>query len=214
MTGYHRDYFQEDSCRDNVWREIAKYLDKFFPAKKSILELGAGYCSFINCVEAEKKTAVDIWSEFPRYAKGNVKCHIADVRGNISKLFKTKFDLILASNLLEHLTMDEAEDLLSECRILLSPKGRLVLIQPNFSYSFRHYFDDYTHKTIFTDESLRSILLNQQFKIVHEEHRFLPLTMKSRLPKWGILVRLYLSLPWRPFAGQMLVIASKFKAGP
>ena len=37
----------------------------------------------------------------------------------------------------------------------------------------------------------------------------MPFSMKSRLPVAEWLVRLYLALPFRPLAGQFLVIAEK-----
>ncbi len=37
--------------------------------------------------------------------------------------------------------------------------------------------------------------------------RFLPFSMRSRVPKWPWLVRLYLRLPFKPMAGQMLLVA-------
>jgi len=39
--------------------------------------------------------------------------------------------------------------------------------------------------------------------------RFLPLTMKSRLPRWRWAVALYLRLPVRPMAKQMLLVAAR-----
>ena len=115
----------------------------------------------------------------------------------------------MASNLLEHLKMEEARKLLDRCHKLLNRHGKLILIQPNFKYSFRHYFDDYTHKTVFTDVSLRTIVEKARFSIIRLEPKFMPLTMKSRLPKWRFLIRLYFYLPIRLLAGQMLLIAQK-----
>lgn len=213
MDHYHKDYLVFDKGRAVVWREIAGYLKKWIPKGTAALELGAGYCDFINVLDFPQKMAIDIWPEFTKYAGNEVVCHVLDVRKiNVGK-FKNKFDLIMASNLLEHLTIDEVNKLLSDCRKILSQNGKLILIQPNFTYSYQHYFDDYTHKSIFTETSLCSVLVQNKYKIVHVEPRFLPLTVKSRFPKWRILVRLYLSLPIRPMAGQMLIIAS-FKAGP
>jgi len=49
----------------------------------------------------------------------------------------------------------------------------------------------------------------QGFDIERIEPRFLPLTLRSRL-SWGHrLVPLYLKLPYRPLAGQMLVVARR-----
>ncbi len=83
------------------------------------------------------------------------------------------------------------------------------MIQPNFRLEPRRYFDDYTHRTAFTDNGFRDFLTAEGWKIAHSEPRFLPFTMKSKLPTAAWLVRLYLSLPYRPMAGQFLVIAEK-----
>ena len=53
------------------------------------------------------------------------------------------------------------------------------MIQPNFRLAPRRYFDDYTHRTIFTDVSLCDWLEAAGFNIVKAIPRFLPLTVKS-----------------------------------
>ncbi|SRR5260370_1918251 len=89
----------------------------------------------------------------------------------------------------------------------LKPDGRLLLIQPNFRLSFRHYFDDYTHIQIFTDTGLRDLSTSSGFVCKKVVGRFLPFSLKSPGPKWPWLLRLYLALPVRPFAGQMYIVA-------
>jgi hypothetical protein len=59
---------------------------------------------------------------------------------------------------------------------------------------------------------MTDLLRSKGFVVERIESRFMPFTMKSRLPKWPWLVKLYLRLPWRPFAGQMLIFASKPEA--
>ncbi len=68
---------------------------------------------------------------------------------------------------------------------------------------------DYTHVKAFSHVSLADFVVSRGFALAAVEKRFLPLTLKSRLPKSYWLTRLYLSLPWRPMAGQMLVVATK-----
>ena len=92
---------------------------------------------------------------------------------------------------------------------MLSPGGNLILVQPNFRLAPRRYFDDYTHRTIWTDTSLGDLVAAHGFDVVRSEPRFLPLTMKSRLSFGHRLVPLYLRLPYRPLAGQMLVVARR-----
>ena len=118
------------------------------------------------------------------------------------------FDVVFASNLLEHLAGAELETTLREVRRVLRPGGRFLLVQPNFRYCVREYFDDYTHRTIFTHVSLADCLAAHGFAVEHVAPRFLPLSFKSRLPSWPWLVDLYLRLPWRPLAKQMLVVGA------
>jgi hypothetical protein len=125
--------------------------------------------------------------------------------------------VVFASNFLEHLEWDAIDRCVAGAWRVLRPGGRLLLVQPNFRLQPGAYFDDYTHRTIFTDRSLSDYLAVQGFEIEHVEARFLPLTLRSRL-SWGHkLVPLYLRLPYRPLAGQMLVVArrpAEAKASP
>ena len=82
-------------------------------------------------------------------------------------------------------------------------------MQPNFRYCYRNYFDDYTHETIFTDESLCGLLVAKGFEIFHRRARYLPFSLQSRLPKSYLLTRLYLKLGVPLLAKQMLVVAQK-----
>jgi hypothetical protein len=102
--------------------------------------------------------------------------------------------------------------MIAEIRRVLTPHGRLALVQPNFRLAPRRYFDDYTHRTIFTDVSLGDWLESEQFKVIKMVPRFMPLTVKGRAGGMTWLVPLYLMLPWRPFAGQMFVLAERGNA--
>jgi hypothetical protein len=80
-------------------------------------------------------------------------------------------------------------------------------LQPNYRYAFREYFDDYTHITVWSHVSLADFLVANGFEIVELLPRFLPLTVKSRLPVWPFLIWAYLALPIKPLGKQMLVVA-------
>ena len=116
---------------------------------------------------------------------------------------------MFASNFIEHLDHDAIDRLLAGIRRVLRPGGNLLLVQPNFRLAPKQYFDDYTHRTIWTDRSLTDLVTAAGLPVVHVEPRFLPLTMKSRLSFGHRLVPLYLRLPYRPLAGQMLVVARR-----
>jgi SAM-dependent methyltransferase len=118
-------------------------------------------------------------------------------------------DFILASNFFEHFEWPVLDTMIREIVRVLTPSGRLAVIQPNFRIAANRYFDDYTHRAIFTDVSLNDWLRAAGLRIHTSIPRFLPLTVKSRGAGLTWLVPLYLRLPFRPLAGQMFVLAEK-----
>lgn len=210
MSGYHDAHFTENPTRAAVWQAIAAYLAPWVPTAAHVLELGAGYCQWINHVTAARRVAVDQWFELPAHAGPGVEAVVMDLRQGLGTFGAGSFDVILASNLLEHFEPDSAAALADEMHRVLNPGGRLILIQPNFKYAYRHYFDDYTHRAVFTDVSLPALLRSRGFAIAEVRPRFLPYSMRDRaIPMAGLLVRAYLRSPFKPGAGQMLVVATK-----
>jgi SAM-dependent methyltransferase len=206
---YHESRFTYDARRDRVWREVCRYLQRrHVPPTARVLELGAGYCHFINNIVAAERHALDLFPRLSEYAGPGVIAHVGECT-SLDSFEDGSFDVVFASNLFEHLDRDELTRTLAEVRRVLSPLGRLVLIQPNFKYCYADYFDDYTHKFVFTHVSLCDLLLSEGFGIRTVVPRFLPFSMKARVPKAGWLVRLYLASPYRPTAGQMLVVATR-----
>jgi SAM-dependent methyltransferase len=210
MSGYHDAHFTEHPTRAAVWQAIAAYLEPHVPPEAHVLELGAGYCHWINHVRAARRVAVDQWAELPRHAAPGVETAVFDLRGGLGSLGRSAFDVVLASNLLEHFDPDAAAALVGQVRDVLKPGGRLIVIQPNFRYAWFNYFDDYTHRAIFTDVSLPAMLRSQGFSIETVQPRFLPYSMRDRrIPFARWLVGAYLRAPLRLGAGQMLVIATR-----
>ncbi len=95
--------------------------------------------------------------------------------------------------------------LLRQLRQKLKPGGTLNLLQPNYRFAYREYFDDYTHVTVYSDRSLCDFLAANGFEVLACRPRFLPLTVKSRLPVSALLIRLYILSPWKILGKQMLV---------
>jgi hypothetical protein len=81
------------------------------------------------------------------------------------------------------------------------------MLQPNWRYAFREYFDDYTHVTVWSHISMSDLLTAQNWEVMDVRRRFLPLTIKSRLPVWPLLIRAYLLSPIKPLGKQMLITA-------
>lgn len=213
---FHEEYFRTrfvyDPRRDKVWKEVARHIQKkYIPEDSRVLDLGAGYCDFINNIKAAERHALDIFSKLDEFAGDGVNAH----KGNCTDLSifnDGTLDVIFASNLFEHLTHEELLKTIDEIRRVLRKGGRLILLQPNFKYCYRTYFDDYTHLQIFTHNGMYDLLEMAGLRIEDIHARFLPVNMKStlklNLPFLDLIVRLYLHMPYKPLAGQMLVVAT------
>ncbi len=210
QAGYHAVHLQEDPARDVVWRVIAGYLSPWIRPDDHVVEIGAGYCQWINAVRAARRVAVDNWPEFPPFAAAGVETTILDAAAGLGTLGHERFDVALASNVLEHFPPDTAAGIVAGIAALLKPRGRFIVVQPNFRYAYREYFDDYTHRSIFTHVSLSNLLRAHGFQIAVCQPRFLPYSLRqTRLPIRPWIVRAYLHSPLKPLAGQMLIVARK-----
>ena len=210
MSSYHAAHLIEDSSRTIVWQVIADHLSPWIPAHADVLEIGAGYCHWINHVRAARRVAVDIWPELPAHAAPGVETVVLDVSRDLPSLGRAQFDVVLASNLLEHFTPDVSASIVRDVVDALKPGGRFIVVQPNFRYAYREYFDDYTHRAVFSDVSLPALLRSQGLQVEAVRSKFLPYSIqRARLRPRAWMIRAYLRSPIKPRAGQMLVVARK-----
>lgn len=171
---------------------------------QSSLDLGCGYGDFSRHLKAKQKTAIDL-EDLSEYQASDVR-FLQSSTSSLGDLEIDELDLCFASNLLEHLSKEEGEDLLRWVWSKLRPGGRILLLQPNFRYCYRNYFDDYTHKTIYTDEGLSGFLQSLGFEVEIRKPRYLPFSMRgSLLPKTYFLTRTYLEMGSPLLGAQMLI---------
>ena len=205
------EYFQTrlayDPRREVLWRTLYRYYFSHLIADTDcVLELGAGYGHFINQVRTKKAIAVDGWDGFTDYLRPGIEARVGDVT-DLSFLASSSIDFTFASNLVEHLSQNEFASVLWQLRRILASDGTLNLLQPNYYYASREYFDDYTHQTIYSHTSICDFLEAHGYRVIDCKPRFLPLTIKSRLPVLPFLIRLYLHSPWKPLGKQMFIRA-------
>ena len=207
MSGYHDTRLPYDPKRDRVWKALWQhYFRHRIGADATVLDLGCGYGEFINNVVARERIALDIWPGVQQYLTPGIRA-VCGAATDLSSIADGSLDYAFASNVFEHLTQREAADVLAQLRVKLKPTGRLTLLQPNYRYCASEYFDDYTHVSVWSHVSLADFLAAHGFDIVELRPRFLPLTLKSRLPAWSPLIALYLALPFKPLGKQMLLSA-------
>lgn len=196
-----------DRKRDVVWQSLWRYyFSRLISPTDCVLDLGAGYGNFINNVVARRRIAVDTWENFAQHLDPAVEWEVRSVT-ELDFIEDGAVDFAFASNLFEHLSRDELCRVLAILREKLSANGTLNILQPNYRYAYREYFDDYTHISVFSHISLPDFLKAHGFAVIETRPRFLPLTVKSRLPVSPWLIRAYLTSPIKPLAKQMLLRA-------
>ncbi len=206
-AGYHESRLTPDAKRDVVWRALWRFhFSRLVPPDACVLDMGCGYGGFINQVVARRRIALDTWPEFPRFLARGVEPIIGSVM-DLGVLQDGEVDFALASNLFEHLPQSDFARVLDGLRRKLSPQGTLTIVQPNYRYAYRDYWDDYTHVTAYSHISLADFLTANGYQVLDVVPRFMPLTVKSRLPAWPWLIGAYLASPIKPMGKQMLVRA-------
>lgn len=206
---YHQTRFQFDSRRERLWATLCEsYFQKRVAPDACVLELGAGYGHFINNIRCRRKIALDSWPGMLPFLKPDVTGIVSGAT-NLSAIEDASVDFAFASNLFEHLTQDQLAVTLEQLLDKLKTCGTLNILQPNYRFAYREYFDDYTHVAVYSDRSLVDFLEAHGFRVLECHPRFLPLTIKSRFRVSPLLIRAYLRLPFKPMGKQMLIQASR-----
>ena len=117
---YYQTRYQPDRRRGQVWRVICQWLQREVPVDGTVLELGAGYCDFINNIQAARRLAVDIHEAVRSAANAGVETHVGSCT-LLDFLGDASVNAVFASNLFEHLEMPQLRQTLSEVLRALKP---------------------------------------------------------------------------------------------
>ena len=202
----------EQEKKRRLWKVLCReFFQKFIPADAVVLDIGAGYCEFINNIRAAAKYAVDLNPDTPLLAGPGVKVFNSQAT-KLDFLEDNAVDIVFMSNFLEHLdTKSEVLSVLKEAHRVLRQDGSILILQPNIKYAYKEYWDFFDHNIPLSDKSLAEALELAGFKIERIYPRFLPYTTKSRLPWNDLLVMAYLKIPlaWNILGTQAFIIGKK-----
>jgi SAM-dependent methyltransferase len=212
VAAYFETRLPQDSRRTVLWQTLyEEYFKQFIPPTATVLDLGCGYGDFINAVVAKRRISIDLWEGAKRHVDTEVEHHIGPIT-DLSFLQDASVDVAFASNVFEHLTRAELLEVLDQLKRKLTGTGQLLIVQPNYRFAFREYFDDYTHVSVYSHVSMCDLLLAHGYDIEDCVPRFLPLTIKSRLGVWPWLIKLYLRSPFKIMGKQMMIRARRGQA--
>jgi len=210
---YKRRFEDEGMERaGRVWESLVRYYFQDLVGEGSrVLDIGCGFCHFLNHVKAMERVGVDANPSAAGYAAEGVEFYLADDL-EFKMLPSAHFDRVFISNFLEHLNgPSDVLGLLAKTRDLLVDGGKVIILQPNFRLLGAAYFDFIDHKTILTDAGIEEALDISGFRVEKKVVRFLPYTTKSSIPVHPFIIRLYLALrpAWYLMGKQSLFVAVK-----
>ena len=208
---YERRFSVADRrAKDALWRVLCKdFFQRWVPADARLVDLGAGFCEFVNHIRAREKWAVDTDPELTLRAGPDVRVHCGPA-DDLGWLDGASVNVVFASNVFEHfMTKHDLVRTLREVHRVLRPGGRILVLGPNIRYTSRVYWDFFDHHLPLSDRSMAEALETNGFTLEHVRARFLPYTIKSRFPRWPVLVQLYLrcSPLHHIFGKQMFLVA-------
>jgi SAM-dependent methyltransferase len=203
---------RERSAKEAVWREIGRFLQRrYIPESSRVLDIATDVGYFIRNITAAERWASDLRDTSTSMPDG-VRFIQADGLQLADAVPMDYFDVVFMSNYLEHL--NSAESVIEQLRVarrLLRPGGLVIVLQPNIKLVGPAYWDFIDHRVPLTEESLVEAATFAGFETRDVIRRFLPYSVKGRLPAHRVLVRAYLGFPpaWRILGKQTLYIGER-----
>lgn len=160
--------------------------------KAKILDLGCGsgfLVWFLLQEGYENVLGIDNSAEQVEFAKSH-SLPVIQVNALEYLTHNKNFDLIVLTDVIEHLSKDEIVTLLLQIHEALAPNGYVIIRTPNacsFTAANSRYID-LTHEIIFTEKSLRQVLLSCNFSKVLITDEKPPFGWRpKRLSRWILL---------------------------
>lgn len=210
---YSNRFMSEDlPVKNQMWKVICEvFFSQFIHSSDTVVDIGAGYCEFINNINCQNKIAIDLNPNVKKFANSDVEV-ISKPCTKIDSIKDNSIDIVFMSNFLEHLQSKQTVlETLQEAKRILRLGGNLLILQPNIRFLANNYWDFFDHHIPLSDRSLVEALELIDMTVVRCDKKFLPYTTKSKLPKGNMFIKIYLKLPilWKVFGKQAFIVAEK-----
>jgi ubiquinone/menaquinone biosynthesis C-methylase UbiE len=132
---------------------IAKY---DLRSGQDLLELGPARGDFLKEFSNRNLSisAVDISDYIKEYCP-NVNFKSANLEKEKIPFEDNKFDIVYSKSFVEHFYYPE--NIFKEIYRVLKPGGKVITLTPHWKYMYKYFYEDYSHRTPFTVESLNYI---------------------------------------------------------
>ena len=152
-------------------------------SSSKLLDLGSGNGSFVNVCNENGFNAVGLDG-----SKDNI-----DFEKDQLKFDNDTFDIITLVSVIEHI--NNPSNILKEIFRVLKKGGIVIIVTPNFKYSFRNFYDDPTHIRPYSHKSIDTLMKLYEFKTL----KVVPMLVDKPLFFWKIPFSFFLSsiLPFK-----------------
>jgi len=170
----YQSHYQNVFDREDAVQFFSGLLQSHLPEDKqtSILDIGCGTglgLSALDSLGYKEIQGIDINSLQVAATKkrGFIAHHITSASDWL-RTSEERFDFIIATDVLEHMDSTECEEVIRQCKAKLISGGQLLCTVPNANSTIasRWRYIDLTHKTSFTESSLRTLFYAGGFQNV------------------------------------------------
>jgi ubiquinone/menaquinone biosynthesis C-methylase UbiE len=197
-------YNEQDIPLTSYPQKLVNYLIEKYELKAgdNLLELGPARGDFIKEFYKKKLNiyGVDI-SDYAKEYCPEIKFKNADLEKENIPFDDNFFDVVYTKSFVEHFYYPEK--IFSEIFRVLKPGGKIITLTPHWKYMYKYFYEDYSHRTPFTIESLDYIQKTCGFSNIQTlNFRQLPLI-------WNFKILIFLAEFTRIFLPDYL--SKKFK---
>ncbi len=163
-------------------QQLIKYLIEKYNLSEgqSLLELGPARGDFLKQWSNQNFdiSAVDI-SDYVKEYCPNVNFKHANLEREKIPFEDNKFDIVYSKSFVEHFYYPEK--IYEEIFRVLKPGGKVITLTPHWKFMFKNFYEDYSHRTPFTTESLNYVQEISGFKNIKTTNfRQLPILWKFK----------------------------------
>ena len=178
--GNERNLINEDDGRRDFAKNEINFLDQYLKENMSLLDIG---CGTMAITTQYKSKSVELWGIEPDIEAGKIgksradKFYI-DIFENVQeKLPNNYFDVIFAFHVIEHIK--DPIKFVHQVNKKLKNGGLLIISTPDFDSAMARRYEekfrllhDPTHISLFSNDSLTSLIADSGFKINHKDFPF------------------------------------------
>lgn len=186
----------------NTYREILKAAGRFVSKKGAFLEIGCGNGFMLEEAKLlgyKKVMGVEPSVDAISYATKSIRNNIVNGILKNNTFPSSKFDLVCLFQVFDHIP--DPNEFLEICHKILKPKGVLVLMNHNVRSGSarilgeRSPIFDIEHTYLYDQDTIRQILINNQFKVkrVYSPQAIMTIRYITRLLPLPKIVKEYLS---------------------